>query len=107
MVTNIESRKVQLISFIASLQHEEVISAFENIAQQFKLPKYKITESQLSTVSKEDIAYFNRPIRKSISIEELVFEQKWQPIDENEMNDIVKKLDIQEPIELLISQLKP
>ncbi len=105
MVTNIESRKVQLISFIASLQQEEVISAFENIAQQFKLPKYKIPESQLSAVSKKEIAYFNRPIRKTISVEELVSEHNWQPIDENKMNDIVRKLDIKEPIELLMSQL--
>ena len=105
MLTNIESRKVQLISFIASLQQEDVISAFENMAQQFKLPKYKSLESQLSTVSEEEIAYFNRPIRKSISVEELVIEQNWQPIDENKMNDIVNKLDIKEPIELLMSQL--
>lgn len=105
MVANIELRKVNLIAFIASLQQEEAISAIERIVQQFKLPKYKTFEQEQSTASDTEIQYFKRPIRENITIEDLVIEQKWQPIDEHEMDAIVKRLAITEPIEVLMSQL--
>ena len=107
MVSNIESRKIELITFIAALQQEEVIAAIENIAHKFKLPKYTNPKQVLSTLSETEIAYFNRPIRQNITVEELAFEQKWQPIDEKRMDAIVVKLAITEPIELLLSQLNP
>ena len=70
MITNIESRKVELIAFIALLQQEEAIS-------------------------------------ENVTVEDLIKEQNWQPIDENKMDAISKRLDIKEPIELLLSQLNP
>ena len=70
MITNIESRKVELIAFIALLQQEEAI-------------------------------------RENVTVEDLIKEQNWQPIDENKMDAISKRLDIKEPIELLLSQLNP
>jgi hypothetical protein len=105
MVANIESRKVNLIAFIASLQQEEVVSAFENIVQQFKPKKNYNTQQEISTVSEADIQYFKRPIRENITVDDLVFEQKWQPINEKKMDEIVKRLGITEPIEDLLAQL--
>ncbi len=105
MVTNIESRKVELIAFIVMLQQEEAISAIEKIVQEVKSSKKQKHEQQM--VSEAEVQYFKRPIRENVTVEELIQEQNWQPIDENKMDAIVKRLDIQEPIELLLSQLKP
>ena len=103
MVTNIESRKVELIAFIALLQQEEAISAIEKIVQQFKSSKKQYQHF----VSEAEVQYFKRPMRDNVTVEDLIQEQNWQPIDENKMDAISKRLDIKEPIELLLSQLNP
>jgi hypothetical protein len=105
MLFNIESRKIELITFIASLQQEEAISAIEKIAQQYKF--YKETEPNLHIVSESDVEYFKRPIRDSITVDDIVGEQNWKSLDEAEMDALVKKMDIQEPIELFMAQLTP
>jgi transcriptional regulator of NAD metabolism len=103
MLFNIESRKIELIAFIALLQQEEAINAIEKIVQQYKF--YGKTEPNLHIVSESDVEYFKRPIRESITVDDLVREQNWKPIDEAKMDALVKKMDIQEPIELLMAQL--
>ncbi len=105
MTTNIETRKIELIAFIASLQHEEAVNALEKIVKKLKPKTYKREKSESSFVSDSDIEFFKRPIRKTITADEIALEQNWQPIDEKEMAEIVRRMDIQEPIELLLSQL--
>jgi hypothetical protein len=105
MGINIESRKVELIAFIAQLQQEEAISAIEKVANQYRL--YKNINPNQQYVSEAEVQYFKRPIREDISIDDLIKEQNWKPIDEDEMDAIIKKMDIQEPIELLMAQLTP
>ena len=102
MVANLESRKVKLIAFIAALQQEETMNVFENIIHQLHFNKSK----GLATLTKAELTHFKRPIREHITVDDLANEQNWQPIDESKMDAIVKKLDIKEPIELLMSQLK-
>ena len=104
MVTNIESRKVELIAFIALLQQEEAISVIEKTVQEVKSFKKQKHEQQM--VSEAEVQYFKRPIRENVTVEELIQEQNWQPINEKKMDAIAKRLNIQEPIELLLSQLK-
>ena len=58
-------------------------------------------------VFEAEVQYFKRPIRENVTVEELIREQNWQPIDESKMDAIAKRLDIKEPIELLLSQLNP
>jgi leucyl-tRNA synthetase len=58
-----------------------------------------------TTLSKVEITHFSRPIREDITVDDLAKEQNWQPIDEQKMDAIVKKMDIKEPIELLMAQL--
>jgi hypothetical protein len=105
MIANIETRKVELIAFIAKLQQEEAICAFEKIAQQYKF--YTENETELQKVSESTVSYFKRPIRNTISIEDIVNEQNWQPIDEDKMDNISKKIAIKEPIDVLMAQLTP
>jgi leucyl-tRNA synthetase len=58
-----------------------------------------------TTLSKTEITHYSRPIRENITVDDLAKEQNWQPIDEQKMDAIVKKMDIKEPIELLMAQL--
>ncbi len=106
MTGNVEARKIELISFIANLHQEESISNIEKVVKKLKSSKYKNQEFKTTRVSDADVAYFKRPWRKSITPDELAREQNWQPIDEKEMDAIVKRMDIQEPIEQLLADLK-
>ena len=105
MNTNIESRKIELIAFIAALQQEEMLLAFEKILRKLKPKTHEIEDERSSIVSEADIEYYKRPTRKTITVDEIAMEQNWQPIDEAKMDKLVKLMDIQEPIELLLSQL--
>lgn len=103
MVASIECRKVKLIAFIAQLQQEETINALENTIEQFEFTE---SNNVSTTITQAELNHFQRPIRENITVEDLVSEQNWQPIDENKMDTIARKLDIKEPIELLMAQLK-
>lgn len=105
MVANIEARKIDLIAFIATLQQEESVIAIEKTVK--KLKPYKLKkQKQTSIVSEADIAYFKRPKPFNITPDELAKAQNWKHTDAKEMSAIVKRMDIQEPIELLLAQLK-
>lgn len=104
VATNIENRKMKLISFIITLQQEDAVAAFERIVPSVKKtvkPTKKAVKNEL------DLAHFARPIRETITIEELMREQHPDPIDKAKMDAIVKAMNIQEPIEELLAQLTP
>lgn len=103
VATNIENRKMELISFIITLQQEEAVAAFERIVPSLK----KTVKSKKKTSKKEDLTHFARPIRDDITIEELMQEQQFTVFDRKGFDQIVKKMDIQEPIEELLAQLTP
>jgi hypothetical protein len=95
VTTNIENRKKTLINFINTLQQEQAVAAFERIMKYVKVKSSK----------KEDLTHFSRPIRDNITIEEFKQEQQFTVFDRKGFDQIVKKMDIQEPIEELLAQL--
>ncbi len=99
--TSIENRKMELISFIITLQQEDAVAAFERIVKRVK----KVAEPAIEQKKELDLAHFARPIRKNITIEELMQEQQFTVFDREGFDEIVKNLDIQEPIEKLLAQL--
>lgn len=99
--TSIENRKMELISFIITLQQEDAVAAFERIVKRVK----KVGEPAVAQKNALDLAHFARPIRKNITIEELMQEQQFTVFDRAGFDQIVKNLDIQEPIEELLAQL--
>ena len=102
MVASVEIRKFELISFIANLQKEESLIAIEKTVKKLK-PAKKLKPSKISA---EKVEYFRRPFTKNLTLNQLASAQNWQPIDEKEMDAIIKSLDIQEPIEQLLADLK-
>ena len=104
VATNIETRKMALISLIITLKEENAVAAFERVVPSIKKVRKPSENGQNSTL---DLAHFARPIRENITIEELMREQHSTPIDKAKMDAIVKAMDIQEPIEELLAQLTP
>jgi hypothetical protein len=102
VATNIESRKMELISFIITLKQDADVAAFERVVPSVK-KVVKPTENGQNNAL--DLAHYVRPMRESITIEELMREQHSTPIDKVKMDAIVKAMDIQEPIEELLTQL--
>ena len=47
-----------------------------------------------------------KPIKSTITIEELIKEQNYKGTDWNKLNAIAENMAIQEPIEILLAQLK-
>ncbi len=92
---------MELISFIITLQQEEAVAAFERIVPSLK----KTVKSKKKTSKKEDLTHFARPIRDDITIEELMQEQQFTVFDRKGFDQIIKKMDIKEPIEELLAQI--
>lgn len=102
VATNIETRKMELISFIITLKQDADVAAFERVMTSVKKVKKTRKNGQKETV---DLARYARPTRENITIEELMQEQHSKPIDKAKMEAIVKAMNIQEPIETLLAQL--
>jgi hypothetical protein len=103
MVTNLAVKKLEMIAFIMEVEQEEVVLAMEAFIQQFKKSK----RLKVKRVSAQDIAYFNRPMPTDITVASIVQQQAKPPLDAAKIDAIIRKMAITEPVELLLSQLKP
>ena len=91
MTKNIDNRKIKLIQEISLLKSEVEIYELEKTLKLLKL------KSKHGNIFKE--------IRKTISVEDLKKEQGYKGIDRAEFDKLVEELDIQEPLEELLSML--
>ena len=67
----------------------------------------QIIKEMLQKVSSEN-DLFNRivkPIRKTITVEDMIREQNYKGFDREGFDKLVKELDIQDPIEELLNEL--
>ena len=95
MVLNLKDRKLKLIQEIINLKTPAALSKIE---QQVKL----ISESE---VSKNNFWEAIKPIKKAVSIEEMIAEQNYKPIKKAVFYKKTAKLNIKEPLEDLLSML--
>jgi DNA repair photolyase len=102
VATNIENRKMALIRFIITLKHEDAVAAFEQVVPRVKK---RVQPTKKAKKNELNLAHFARPIRETITIEELMREQQFTVFDREGFDQIVKNMDIQEPIEELLAQL--
>jgi hypothetical protein len=91
-----------MIAFIMEVEQEDVVLAMEAFIQQFKKSKIKVKR-----VSAKDIAFFNRPMPTDITVASIVQQQAKPPLNAAKIDAIIRKMAISEPVELLLSQLKP
>ena len=98
IATTLEKRKANLIVRISRLDKEESVQQIEAIV---RLVEKLTTEKQLEILKR-----VSRPTRKKLDIGEMIKEQNWKPIDRKEFDRLVKEIDIQEPIEQLIADIR-
>lgn len=95
MSNNLELRKYHLISLIIALQDEDSLAALEAYLGQ----KDSLNTSDLM------LTKLAKPMRKTISVEELVKEQDYKGIDMIEFQALIKEINITEPIEELLASI--
>ena len=91
-----------------SLKAFEQILVDRNISKPANNTQFiSLSEQFLNTLNSNDPLHGAiKPIKSTITIEELIKEQNYQGTDWNKLNAIAEKMAIQEPIEMLLAQLK-
>lgn len=113
MAILVYQRKVASLNRAARLAGVSV-KAFEQILVDRNISKpanntqfISLSEQFLNTLNSNDpLRDAIKPIKSTITIEELIKEQNYQGTDWNKLNAIAEKMAIQEPIEMLLAQLK-
>jgi signal recognition particle GTPase len=85
----VETKKYKLIEKITSLQDEEVLNKLELL-----LKEYSSGNAILMEIVK--------PMREELDIEKLKLEQNYKGFNKEEVDQLIKEIDIQEPIEDLL-----
>jgi hypothetical protein len=92
MTQDINTRKYKLIQQIIQLDDEQAISRIEQEVKQ-----------ALSTDEKLNLVI--KPIRKSLTIDQMVEEQEYKPIKADEFFNIANEIEWEESLEELLEML--
>ena len=91
MTKDLDSRKYKLIQEIMKLDSEEALSKLEE---------------EVESIQQEEVFWTAiKPLRKTITLEQMIKEQNYKPIEKDEFFKMVDELDIEESIEELLSML--
>lgn len=93
MTENFENRKYRLIREILKINREEDLSKLEN---QVESIYSKVDSSFLKAV---------KPIRKTVTLEELIAEQNYRPIKKDDFFRKTGDLEFEESLEELLAML--
>ena len=88
----VETKKYKIIEKITNLKDEEILNKLELVLQEYSSSNMILTE-------------IIKPIREKLDIEELKKEQDYQGFDKDEVEQLIKKIDLQEPLEELINMI--
>lgn len=89
---------MDLIVQITLLNDEESVRQVEDFVSDLEK---RPAEWQLEKLKK-----LAKPMRKKIDIEELKREQNWKPSSQAEIDELIEKINLQEPIEQLLEDIK-
>ena len=91
MTKDLDSRKYKLIQEIMKLDNEEALSKLEE---------------EVEAIQQEEVFWTAiKPLRKTITLEQMIKEQNYKPIEKDEFFKVVDELEIEESIEELLSML--
>ena len=91
MTKDLDSRKYKLIQEIMKLDNEEALSKLEE---------------EVESIQQEEVFWTAiKPLRKTITLEQMIKEQNYKPIEKDKFFKMVDELDIEESIEELLSML--
>lgn len=103
------------MTITVELLQEEALALLRNLEKlrliKLSLPNKKNGATTLSeTLGSEPITSSIdtiKPIRANLTLEELLAENKFNGFDRQELDKLIAEIDIQDPIEELLSMLKP
>ncbi len=99
MTTNtLDGRKINLIVRISKLDREEAVRKIEETVN---FVEHQPTAKQSEMLKK----LAARPMREKTDVNELIREQNWQPIDRKKFDNLIREIDIQEPLYQLIADI--
>ncbi|MCB0593144.1 MAG: hypothetical protein H6557_16590 [Lewinellaceae bacterium] len=91
MTKDLDSRKYKLIQEIMKLDNEEALSKLEE---------------EVESIQQEEVFWTAiKPLRKTLTLEQMIKEQNYKPIEKDEFFKMVDELEIEESIEELLSML--
>ena len=91
MTKDLDSRKYKLIQEIMKLDNEEALSKLEE---------------EVESIQQEEVFWTAiKPLRKTLTLEQMIKEQNYKPIEKDEFFKMVDELKIEESIEELLSML--
>lgn len=88
----VETKKYKLIEKITSLEDEEVLNKLALVLDEYARGHLVLME-------------IIKPIRDKLDVEQLKKEQNYQGFDKEEVNRLIKEIDLQEPIEDLLEMI--
>lgn len=88
----VETKKYKLIEKITSLKDEDVLNKLNLVIDEYSKGNFILME-------------IVKPIREKLDIEQLKKEQNYQGFDKDEVDQLIKEIDIQEPIEELLEMI--
>lgn len=91
MTQHLDDRKKRIIREIMKINDESSLEAIEN----------QLAVKPLSVLREKIL----RPVRATISLEEMIKEQNYQPIEREEFFELAAAIGIEESIEELLAQL--
>jgi hypothetical protein len=90
---SLSERKYRLITQLTQVYDEKKIATLEALF--------------VDEAPDEILAKLAKPMRKSVTVEELAREQNYKGIESDEFQRIIERLDIQEPLDELLAGLTP
>lgn len=90
---DLAERKLELIREISAIEDSAVIQALIGYYQSLKSNRAEVLQK------------FAKPVRERLDPEMLKRQQHFQPYDHDEVMEIIRKIDIPESIDELVSQL--
>ncbi|MFK7947396.1 MAG: hypothetical protein AB8G11_07400 [Saprospiraceae bacterium] len=95
-----ETKKLNLINWIMSINDEKTIDRITNF-----IGKFFNISSQEETQEEVDLTPFMATIDKEFDLEKIAKEQNYQGTDLEEINALIKEADVQESLEELLEML--
>jgi hypothetical protein len=110
------------MTITVEILNDETLKLLKNLEQlkllRLKLPskqkaKQKVANVAVETPSPKEMALsafeagIIKPLRKDLTLQELLKEQNFKGFDRQEMDRLAKEVNIQEPIGELLAMLKP
>lgn len=98
-------QKNKIVNMLQLVDNQKILQHIEQILQAELQESAAKQTKKMDNLQKLMLQQMAKPMRKTITVEQLKKEQNYQPFSKQEYEEIVAELDIQEPVEDLLKML--